>query len=78
MDITLNSQTEAFVRRKLDSGRYHSFSELMNEALRLMSEREKRSAELKADIQIGIEQAERGELIDAETVFEALQKRATG
>ncbi|MCP4702691.1 MAG: type II toxin-antitoxin system ParD family antitoxin [Gammaproteobacteria bacterium] len=77
MEISLNPQTEVFVRQKLDSG-YPSLSELVNEALHLMSEREKCLAELKADIQTGIEQAERGELIDAETVFEALQKRASG
>ena len=76
MDITLTSQTEAFVRRKLDSGTYRSLSELVNDALRLMAEREKRLAELKAEIQIGIEQAERGEWIDAETVFAGLEKRA--
>lgn len=78
MEITLNVQTEAFVRRQLDSGPYRSLSELVNEALRLMSEREKRLAELKAEIQTGVKQAERGELLDAETVFEELQKRTGG
>lgn len=71
MEITLNYQIKSFVRHKLDSGRYRSVSELVNEALRLMLEREKRLTELKADIQAGIEQAERGELIDAETAFES-------
>ena len=78
MEITLNAQTEAFIRRNLDSGRYRSPSELVNEALRLMSERERRLQELKADIQAGIAQAELGELIDAESVFEALNRRAAG
>jgi antitoxin ParD1/3/4 len=77
MDITLSPQTEAFVRRKLDSGTYPSLSELVNDALRLMAVREKRLAELKNAIQIGIAQAERGEWIDAEEVFTALQKRMT-
>jgi len=69
MDITLNPQTTAFVRRKLESGTYGSLSELVNEALYLMLEHEQRLIELKTEIQIGIEQAERGEWIDAETVL---------
>jgi len=73
MDITLNPQTTAFVRRKLESGTYGSLSELVNEALYLMLEHEQRLTELKTEIQIGIEQAERGEWIDAETVLTALQ-----
>jgi antitoxin ParD1/3/4 len=77
MDISLTPQTESFVRYKLNSGSHHSLSDLINEALFLMSEREKRLVELKTDIQIGIEQAERNELVDAEVVFAALQKRAT-
>lgn len=78
MDIHLNSSLESFVRQKLDSGHYRSASELVNEALRLMLEREKRLAELKSDIQVGIEQAERGELIDAKTVFQSIQKQSAG
>ncbi len=77
MDISLTPQTESFVRYKLNSGSYHSLSDLIIEALFLMSEREKHLIELKADIQIGIEQAECNELIDAEMVFTTLQKRAT-
>jgi len=69
MDISLTPQTESFVRYKLNSGTYYSFSDLVNEALFLMSEREKRLVELKADIQMSIEQAERNELIDAEIIF---------
>jgi antitoxin ParD1/3/4 len=75
MDISLNSQAEAFARQKLNAGAYRSLSDLVNEALRLMLEREQRLATLKAEIQTGIEQAERGEWIDAETVFSALEKR---
>jgi antitoxin ParD1/3/4 len=71
MEINLTPSTEAFVRQKLDAGVYHSLSELVNEALRLMLEREERLAALKADIQISIEQAENGKLIDVETVFSA-------
>ncbi len=64
MNITLNPQAETFVQHKLDSGSYNSPSDLINEALYLMSKYEKRLTELKTEIQIGIEQAERGEWVD--------------
>jgi putative addiction module CopG family antidote len=70
MNITLNTQAEAFVQQSLQSGRYHSIDELINDALCLMND-------LKADIQVGIEQADQGDLIDAEYVFESINKRMT-
>ncbi|WP_353572889.1 type II toxin-antitoxin system ParD family antitoxin [Candidatus Albibeggiatoa sp. nov. BB20] len=70
MNITLNSQAEAFVQQSLQSGRYRSIDELVNDALCLMGK-------LKADIQVGIEQADRGDLIDAEHVFESINKKIT-
>jgi len=76
MNITLNHQVERFVHHKLEAEQYASVSELVNEALGLMLKRENRLAELKADIQIGIQQAEQNQLIDAETVFDRLQQRA--
>lgn len=75
MNITLNAQTATFVQHQLDSGRYDSLNDLINEALQLMLEHEKRLTELKAEIQIGIEQAERGQWIDAETILEKLQQK---
>lgn len=75
MNISLTPELEQLVKDKVSSGKYHSVSELMGEALRLLEERDacgglrqrlrdQRLAELKAKIQVGIEELERGEGID--------------
>ena len=40
MNVSLTSELEAFVASKVRSGRYHSASEVIREALRLLEERE--------------------------------------
>ncbi|MEH1770293.1 type II toxin-antitoxin system ParD family antitoxin [Nostoc sp.] len=78
MNISLTPELEQLVKDKVSSGRYHSVSEVMGEALRLLDERdrvqEKRLAELKAKIQVGIEELERGEGIDGEEVFAEIEE----
>ncbi|MHC5719537.1 MAG: ribbon-helix-helix domain-containing protein, partial [Nostoc sp.] len=63
---------------KVSSGKYHSVSEVMGEALRLLDQRdriqEQRLAELKAKIQEGIEASERGEVVDGEEVFAEIEE----
>ncbi|MEH2124389.1 type II toxin-antitoxin system ParD family antitoxin [Nostoc sp.] len=78
MNISLTPELEQLVKDKVNSGRYHSVSEVMGEALRLLDERdriqEQRLAELKAKIQVGIEELERGEGIDGEEVFAEIEE----
>ncbi|BDI15416.1 hypothetical protein ANSO36C_12180 [Nostoc cf. commune SO-36] len=78
MNISLTPELEQLVQDKVNSGRYHSVSEVMGEALRLLYERdcvqEQRLAELKAKIQVGIEELERGEGIDGEEVFAEIEE----
>jgi len=78
VNISLTPELEQLVKDKVSSGRYHSVSEVMGEALRLLDERdrvqEKRLAELKAKIQVGIEELERGEGIDGEEVFAEIEE----
>ena len=40
INIELGAKQQAILRRQLDSGRYESASDVMNDALRLMSERD--------------------------------------
>ena len=62
MNISLNPHFEALVKNKVESGLYNSASEVMREALRLLEEhdqlRELRLAELKRDIQKGMDSGE--------------------
>ncbi|MBN3942682.1 MAG: type II toxin-antitoxin system ParD family antitoxin [Nostoc sp.] len=78
MNVSLTPELEQLVKDKVNSGRYHSVSEVMGEALRLLDERdrlqEKRLAELKAKIQVGIDELERGEGIDGEEVFAEIEE----
>ncbi|WP_448266680.1 type II toxin-antitoxin system ParD family antitoxin [Nostoc sp. DSM 114159] len=78
MNVSLTPELEQLVKDKVNSGRYHSVSEVMGEALRLLDERdrvqEQRLAELKAKIQEGIEASERGEVVDGEEVFAEIEE----
>jgi antitoxin ParD1/3/4 len=79
MNVSLTPELERLVQEKLSSGLYNSASEVVREALRLLQERDElrrlRLQELKREIAIGIEAADRGELIPAEEVFQELRKR---
>ncbi|MBD6614750.1 type II toxin-antitoxin system ParD family antitoxin [Komarekiella sp. 'clone 1'] len=78
MNVSLTPELEQLVKDRVTSGRYHSVNEVIGEALRLLEERdrlqEQRLAELKAKIQVGIEELERGEGIDGEEVFAEIEE----
>lgn len=77
MNVSLTPELEQFVHEKVKSGRYLSASEVVREALRLLEERDRlyqaKLAELQQHLAIGIEQADRGELIDGDDVFAELE-----
>ena len=79
MNVSLTPQLEELVNQRVRSGRYNSASEVVREALRLMEEqdrlREIRIDALRKEIQTGIDQADRGELIPAEKAFSQLRER---
>lgn len=58
MNISLTPHFEALVKAKVNSGLYHSATEVMHEALRLLEERDQmrelRLEELRREIQQGI------------------------
>ena len=61
MTITLDPQTEAVVREKVDSGHYRDTAEVIQEALRLLDERD-RLAVLRSKLEAAEAQADRGEV----------------
>ena len=75
MNANLGPVLEEFVAELLESGLYQSQSEVVREGLRLLKEREDlkklRLRELRKEIALGSEQADRGEFVDGP---EALRK----
>ena len=76
MNVSLTPELEQYVHSKVKSGRYLSASEVVREALRLLEERDRlreiRLATLQKEIAIGIEQIDRGEVVDGEEVIQEL------
>jgi antitoxin ParD1/3/4 len=68
MHISLTETLEKWVREKVESGLYSNASEVIREALRERIRAERTEGEsleaLRAQIDVGLQQAERGELLD--------------
>jgi antitoxin ParD1/3/4 len=64
MNVSLTDELEDFVHRKVESGLYHSASEVVREGLHLLKERDElhqgRLEELRKAIADGVDQADRG------------------
>lgn len=63
MVVSLTPQIEAMIQQRLDSGRYSDASEVVQEALRLLEERDQHQ-HLRGLLEEGLEEERRGELID--------------
>lgn len=78
MNVSLNPALEQFIRSQVESGKYASSDEVIHAGLKLLEERERiykgRFEDLRQEIMLGIEAAERGEVIDGETVFTELEE----
>jgi antitoxin ParD1/3/4 len=83
MNVSLTPELERLVAEKVASGMYHSASEVIREALRLLKERDEwrqhRLEELRREIAVGLEQADRGETrpFDAEGLKRRVRDRLT-
>ena len=80
MNVSLTPELEKLVERKVQSGRYQSASEVVREGLRLLEDqdrlREVRLEEVRRKVQAGIDELDRGEGIDGETVLAELKHRS--
>ena len=78
MNISLNTHFEELVKGKVESGLYHTASEVMREALRLLEERDQlrdlKLEKLRSEIQKGINSGE-GTPLDIETIKSKGRKR---
>jgi antitoxin ParD1/3/4 len=78
VNISITPELDAFLQDRVKSGRYQTTSEVVREALRLLErheqEREEAFHQLKAKLERGAGQAERGELIDGDEAFAELRE----
>lgn len=70
MVLALPDDLQKFVQDEIASGRFQSTDDVICEALRRLREHERRLDELRAELQTGIDQLDRGEGIpfDAEDI----------
>jgi antitoxin ParD1/3/4 len=80
MNVNLGAVFDSFIADLLKTGLYQSQSEVVREGLRLLKEREElknlRLSELRKEIAIGSEQADRGEFVDGEETFAEIRRRS--
>ena len=79
MEIALTPEVEQYIQEKISSGQYASASEVLLASIKLLQDIEQtyqgRYQALRDEVRLGIEAADRGEVVDAETVFAQLEER---
>ncbi|PYP93832.1 MAG: type II toxin-antitoxin system ParD family antitoxin [Candidatus Angelobacter sp. Gp1-AA117] len=80
MNVNLGPVFDDFVAQMLKTGLYQSQSEVLREGLRLLKEREEsrklRLLQLRKEIALGIEQADRGEFVDGDASFRRIRDKS--
>lgn len=74
MNINLTPEQEEMVQTKLSSGDYKSANDVVQEALRLLEERDRTHRLLREKINEGLESLGRGEAVDGEEFFRELEQ----
>ena len=75
MYIQIKPELEQFIQAQLASGRFTNADDVINEAFKLLQEREQRLEELRQKISVGTEQIAKGQVTDGEVVFARLQEK---
>jgi putative addiction module CopG family antidote len=72
MEIQLPEEHRSVIENLVDSGRFSSMEDAVLEGVRLLAANER----LRSEVQMGINQADRGDVHDHDTVFEQLKAMA--
>lgn len=79
MDIILKPEQEQLIKAKVNSGKYRTIEEVITEALQLLDERDKHYQKWVEDtrkkVSVGLEQLDRGEGIEVQTVINKLKQK---
>ena len=70
MNVSLTPALEKLVNDEMKSGQYKSANEVVREGLRLVRLRRQKLAALRREIQIGIDEIERGEYFEYDSLDE--------
>lgn len=80
MDVALNRELMKLIRERLETGRYHSASEVIREGLLVLTERDRwlelRRQDLQSEIARGVTSARAGRIVDGPKTFARLRTRA--
>ena len=80
MNVHLGTVFDEFMSDLLKTGYYQTQSEILREGLRLLKEREEvkqlRLAELRKEIAVGGEQADRGHFVNGPEAFAKIRQRS--
>jgi antitoxin ParD1/3/4 len=80
MNVHLGPVFDEFVAELLKSGYYQTQSEVLREGLRLLKDREEvkqlRLAQLREEIALGAEEADRGQFVDGPGAFAKIRQRS--
>ena len=74
VSISLGGHFEKFVQEQIAHGRYHTASEVVQDALRLMEDREKRLTAFDTAIERGLDDIAAGRVYEADSVFDELDR----
>src|ERR1700736_6072500 len=78
VNVSITPELSAFLQSRVQSGRYQTTSEVVREALRLLKRQETEQDEafrkLKAKLKRGAAQAQAGQLLDGDEVFDELRE----
>jgi antitoxin ParD1/3/4 len=79
MTVTLTAEQEQFITEQLKDGHYRSAADVVAQSLGMLRAQEEfirsNAAGLREKIAVGIEQANRGELLDGKAVIDALLEK---
>jgi len=75
MTVTLTAEQEKFIAERMNRGGHSSPEKIVDEGLKLIRAKEEyqgRLVELRRELQVGVDQIQRGEVLDGNVVFDRL------
>ena len=82
MNVSLTKKQKRFIEQAIDGGRYYSSAEVVRAGLRMLMEkeesREAQLEQLRNGIRLGLEQLDRGEVVNADEAIRVIREKLQG